>query len=133
MAGSSVRCSHCIHSQEAEGRQEMEPRYKTLRPASSDPLPPAGICSLKVPQPFKVAPPAEDHMFKHMSRGEWGGMWGFKPQHKPKVNESGVGEIKGGKWILCRPIMLVSNILFLKYKKEIGGWRGEPAVKALAM
>lgn len=57
-------------------KQEVEIVYKPSSPTYSNPLPPARLHLLKVPQPFKIMPPSGDQVFKHVI------LWGhfsFKP------------------------------------------------------
>lgn len=53
VAGPEAEWSHCSHTQEAEGEQEVRPGSKVSSPDPDDPLPPARLHSLNVPQPFQ--------------------------------------------------------------------------------
>lgn len=54
--------SLCISSQEAVSIQEVLPEYRTSRLAPTASLPPARLRLLRVPQPSKSVPPAEDQV-----------------------------------------------------------------------
>lgn len=49
-------------SAEVENGQEVRKNYKTSRPTSADPLPPAMVYFLQLPQASKIAPPTGEHV-----------------------------------------------------------------------
>lgn len=53
VAGPEAGWSHRSHTQEAEDEQEVRPGSNVSSPVPDDPLPPARLHSLNVPQPFQ--------------------------------------------------------------------------------
>lgn len=71
MAGTGeLSLSYCIHNQEADHKQEVGLGYKTLRSVPSNPFLPVRLLRMKIPQPFQIASPFGDQMFKQVS------LWG---------------------------------------------------------